>query len=92
MTIKEFTKSAIEVYLSKGGTVHPDITFDIFKLIESNESLLKDYFALCNHHKEVNPTIGKTIRQYFDLTNSYKTYVTGRSKIVKSYMRFKKKA
>ena len=25
--------------------------------------------ALKKHYKEVNPTIGKTIRQYFDLRN-----------------------
>ncbi len=46
MNIKEFTESAITSYLDKGGKVHPDITLDVFKLIESNESLLSDYKAL----------------------------------------------
>jgi len=60
MNIKEFTESAIAVYLEKGGSVHPDITLDIFKLIETNENLLSDYNALKNSYSEVNPTIGKT--------------------------------
>ena len=39
MNIKEFTESAIAVYLEKGGgTFHHDITLDIFQLIENNES------------------------------------------------------
>ena len=61
MNIKEFTESVIAIYLEKGGTVHPDITLDIFLLIENNESLLNDYQSLAKHYKEVNPTIGKTI-------------------------------
>lgn len=64
MTIKQFTESAISVYLENGGTVHPDITLDIFQLIESNKSLLDDYNTLS---KGANPTIGKFIRQHFDL-------------------------
>ena len=91
MNIKEFTESAIKVYLEKGGTVHPNITLDVFQLIESNESLLMDYMALKKHYKEVNPTIGKTIRQYFDLRNDKMMPVDGQCNLIKSYMRFHKK-
>lgn len=91
MNIKEFTESAIQSYLNKGGTVHPHITLDIFKLIEANESLLLDYMALKKHYKEVNPTIGKTIRQYFDLRNDKMIPVAGQCDLIKSYMRFHNK-
>lgn len=91
MNIKEFTESAIKVYLENGGTVHPHITLDVFQLIESNESLLMDYLALKKHYKEVNPTIGKTIRQYFDLRNDKMMPVDGQCNLIKSYMRFHKK-
>lgn len=91
MNIKEFTKSAIAVYLEKGGTVHPDISLDIFQLIENNESLLNDYQSLSKHYKEVNPTIGKTIREYFDLRNDKTILVAGKCKLIKNYMRFHKK-
>lgn len=91
MTIKEFTESAIKVYLEKGGTVNPHITLDVFQLIESNESLLMDYMALKRHYKEVNPTIGKTIREYFDLRNDKIMPVAGQCILIKSYMRFHKK-
>lgn len=36
MNIKEFTESAIAIYQEKGGKAHPDITLDIFQLIENN--------------------------------------------------------
>lgn len=91
MNIKEFTESAIKAYLENGGTVHPHITLDVFQLIESNESLLMDYMALKKHYKEVNPTIGKTIRQYFDLRNDKMMSVDGQCNLIKSYMRFHKK-
>ena len=55
MNIKEFTELVITKYLEKGGTVHPDITLEIFQLIENNENLLNDYQSLANHYKEVNP-------------------------------------
>jgi hypothetical protein len=91
MNIKEFTKSAITLYLEKGGTVHPDITLDIFKLIESNEGLLNDYKAL-SAHSTVNPTVGKTIREFFDLRNDRDVLVTDQCKLIKSYKRFHKKS
>ncbi len=91
MTIKEFTESAITAYLENGGTVNPNITLDVFQLIENNEGLLHDYMALKNHYKEVNPTIGKTIRQYFDLRNDKMIPVAGQCNLIKSYMRFHKK-
>jgi hypothetical protein len=91
MNIKEFTESVIAIYLEKGGTVHPDITLDIFLLIENNESLLKDYQSLAKHYKEVNPTIGKTIREHFDLRNDKPILVAGQCKLIKNYMRFHKK-
>ena len=91
MTIKEFTETAIEIYLDKGGKVHPDITLDIFQLIESNEGLLSDYKALKTSYKEVNPTIGKTIREYFDLHNEKSIDVAGQCNLIKNYMRFHKK-
>lgn len=50
MNIKEFTESAIAIYQEKGGTAHPDITLDIFQLIENNESLLSDYQSLAKHY------------------------------------------
>lgn len=91
MTIKEFTESAIAVYINKGGTVHPDITLDIFRLIESDEGLLSDYHSLTKKHKEVNPTIGKCIRQHFDLRNDKSIDVNGKCSLIKAYMRFHKK-
>ena len=91
MNIKEFTELAITKYLEKGGTVHPDITLEIFQLIENNESLLNDYQSLTKHYKEVNPTIGKTIREYFDLRNDKTILVAGQCKLIKNYMRFHKK-
>ena len=92
MNIKEFTESAIAIYQEKGGTAHPDITLDIFQLIENNESLLSDYQSLAKHYKEVNPTIGKTIREHFDLRNDKTILVNGQCKLIKNYMRFHKKA
>lgn len=91
MTIKEFTESAISVYLEHGGTVHPDITLEVFQLIESNKSLLDDYNALSKSYKEVNPTIGKSIRQHFDLRNDRTIDVDGRCQLIKVYMRFHKR-
>lgn len=91
MNIKEFSKSAIALYLEKGGTVHPDITLDIFLLIETNENLLNDYKALTEIYKEVNPTIGKTIREYFDLRNEKPILVGDQCSLIKNYMRFHKK-
>lgn len=88
MTIKQFTESAISVYLENGGTVHPDITLDIFQLIESNKSLLDDYNTLS---KGANPTIGKFIRQHFDLRNDKQIEVAGRCSFIKDYMMFHKK-
>lgn len=88
MNIKDFTESAIELYLESGGTIHPDITRDIFKLIESNKSLLADYIALKKHYKEINPTIGKTIRAHFDLRNDKPIDVAGQCNLIKAYMRF----
>lgn len=92
MNIKEFTESAIAIYQEKGGTAHPDITLDIFQLIENNESLLSDYQSLAKYYKEVNPTIGKTIREHFDLRNDKTILVNGQCKLIKNYMRFHKKA
>ena len=92
MNIKEFTESAIAIYQEKGGTAHPDITLDIFQLIENNESLLSDYQSLAKHYNEVNPTIGKTIREHFDLRNDKTILVNGQCKLIKNYMRFHKKA
>ena len=91
MNIKEFAESAIAIYLEKGGTVHPDISLDIFKLIESDENLLSDYQSLSKHYKEVNPTIGKTIREHFDLRNEKSILVAGQCRLMKNYMRFHKK-
>ncbi len=90
MNIKEFTETTIALYLEKGGAVHPDITLDIFRLIESNEGLLSDYKALSKGHA-INPTIGKNIKAYFDLTNDKPIEVAGQCKLIKSYMRFQKK-
>lgn len=92
MNIKEFTESAIAIYQQNGGTAHPDITLDIFQLIENYESLLSDYQSLAKHYKEVNPTIGKTIREHFDLRNDKTILVNGQCKLIKNYMRFHKKA
>ena len=92
MNIKEFTESAIAIYQQNGGTAHPDITLDIFQLIENNESLLSDYQSLAKHYKEVNPTIGKTIREHFDLRNDKTILVNGQCKLIKNYMRFHNKA
>lgn len=68
--------------------MNPHITLDIFQLIETNEGLLLDYMALKKHYKEVNPTIGKTIRQYFDLRNDKMVPVAGQCNLIKSYMCF----
>ena len=92
MNIKEFTESTIAIYQEKGGTDHHDITLYIFQLIENNESLLSDYQSLAKHYKEVNPTIGKTIREHFDLRNDKTILVNGQCKLIKNYMRFHKKA
>ena len=88
MTIKEFTESAIQAYLKKGGTVSPHITLDFFQLIETNEALLLDYMALKKHYKEVNPTIGKTIREHFELRNDKTVDVAGQCNLIRTYMRF----
>ena len=92
MNIKEFTETAIALYLNKGGKVHADVTLDIFQLIESNEVLRSDYMALAKHYKEVNPTIGKTIREHFDLCNDKSIDVAGQCSLIKTYMRFHKKS
>ena len=88
MTIKEFTESTIEQYLEKGGTIHPDITLDIFKFIEANESLLADYIVLKKHYPGINQTMGRTIRAHFDLRNHKHIEVAGQCNLIKVYMRF----
>jgi serine/threonine protein kinase len=88
MSIKGFTESAIALYLEKGGSVNPDITLDIFQLIEKDEDLLRNYMLLTEKYKEVNPTIGKTIREHFDLRNDKVIIVTGQCHLIKNYMRF----
>ena len=92
MTIKEFTETAIALYLEKGGKVHPDITLDIFNLIENNEDLLSDYNALKNSHSAINPTIGKSIRRYFDLENDKSIDVVDQCSLIKNYKRFRWKS
>ena len=87
MNIKEFTETAIALYLDKGGKVHPDITLNIFQLIESNEGLLSDYKAL-RQSTGLNPTIGRYIREYFDLTIDKRIEVTGQCSLIKTYTRF----
>lgn len=88
MNIKEYTESVIAHYLQNGGTVHPDITLDIFQMIENNQALLNEYKAICDSYKVVNPTIGKSIRQYFDLRNDKTIDVNGRCSLITTYMRF----
>ena len=44
------------------------------------------------HYKEVNPTIGKTTREHFDLRNDKTILVNGQCKLIKNYMRFHEKA
>ena len=73
------------------GTVHPDVTLDIFRLIESDEGLFSDYYFLAKSYKEVNPAIGKSIRQHFDLRNDRTIDVAGRCNLIKVYMRFHKR-
>ena len=91
MNIKDFTESAIALYLEKGGTIHPDITLCIFQLIEKDENLQSDYVALINNFPGANHTIGKYIRQHFDLRDDKKILITDECKLIKSYTRFLKK-
>lgn len=91
MTTKEFTESAIALYLEKGGTVHPDITLDICKLIESDKSLFADYIALKKHYPGINAMIGKTVRAHFDLRNDRVIDIAGKCSLIKCYTRFHKK-
>ena len=91
MTTKDFTESAIALYLEKGGMVHPDITLDICKLIESDKSLFADYIALKKHYPGINAMIGKTVRAHFDLSNDKHIDVAGQCNILKGYTRFHKK-
>ncbi|MBQ8064492.1 MAG: hypothetical protein IJ200_02420 [Prevotella sp.] len=91
MNIKEFTESAIAAYLKSGGKVNPDVTLHLFQFIESDEELLREYNALKSHYKEVNPRIGQTVREYFDLRNDKKISVSGKCILLTSYTRFHKK-
>jgi hypothetical protein len=92
MNLKEFTESVIALYLDKGGNLHPDVTLDIFRLIETNESLQSDYKALSKRYKEVNPTIGKTIREHFNLRNNKSIDVADQCSLIKNSMSFHMKS
>lgn len=92
MNVKQFTESIIEVYERRGGTVHPDITLDIFRLIESDKDLLREYNAMKNAFSSINPTMGKMIRAHYNLVNHKSILVSAdQCKLIKSYMRFHKK-
>jgi len=91
MNIKDFTESAITAYLESGGEVNPDITLHLFQFIQSNKDLLGEYNALKSHYKEINPRIGQTVREYFDLRNDKKISVSGKCILLTSYTRFHKK-
>lgn len=90
MNIKEFTKSTIAAYLESGGEVNPDITLHIFQFIENNKDILSEYNALKSHYKEVNPMIGQTIREHFDLRNDKKIVICDKCSLLTSYTRFHK--
>ena len=53
MNIKEFTESAIAIYLEKGGTVHPDITLDIFQALREPLATMTIGGAGGRHRQEV---------------------------------------
>lgn len=91
MNIKEFTESIIAAYLKSGGEANPDITLHIFQFIENDKDLLSEYNALKSHYKEVNPMIGQTIREHFDLRNDKKIMVSDKCSLLTSYTRFHKK-
>ena len=91
MNIKEFTESIIEAYLECGGKVEPDITLHLFQFIENSKEWLDEYNTLKNHYKEVNPMIGQTVRQHFDLRNNKKVTVNGECSLLTSYTRFYQK-
>ena len=93
MNIKEFTESAIAIYLEKGGKVHPDITLDIFRLIEGDKELIREYRSMKESYPGINPTMGRMIRAHYDLVNEKSIVVSyNQCGILKNYMRFRKKS
>ena len=92
MTIKDYTESIIAVYEKRGGTVHPDITLDIFRLIESDPDLLSEYKSVKKNFPGLNPAMDRSIRAHFDLVNDKSILVSDETcKLIKSYKRFHKK-
>ena len=92
LNLKDYTESIIAVYEKKGGKVHPDITLDIFQLIEREEDLLREYNSLKIDYPGINPTMGRMIRAHYDLVNEKSILVSvEQCKLIKNYMRFQKK-
>jgi len=90
--LKDYTESIIAVYEKRGGKVHPDITLDIFQLIERDEELLREYNSLKIDYPGINPTMGRLIRAHYDLVNDKSINVSeDQSKLIKNYKRFHKK-
>lgn len=93
MNIKEYTESIIEMFEKRGGSVNPDVTLDIFRLIEGDKDLQREYNAMKNAFPGINPAMGRMIRAHYDLVNEKSIVVTrDQSGILKNYMRFRRKA
>ena len=93
MNLKDYTESIIAVYEKRGGKVHPDITLDIFRLIERDEDLHREYTSLKKDYPGINPTMGRMIRAHYELVNEKSILVSSsQCQLIKNYMRFLKKS
>jgi len=93
MNVKEYTESIIDVFEKRGGSVNPNVTLEIFRLIEGDKDLLREYNAMKNAFPGINPTMGRMIRAHYDLVNEKSIVVTrDQSGILKNYMRFRKRS
>lgn len=91
MNVKEYTEAIIAVYEKRGGKVHPDITLDIFRLIEGDKELLREYTSMKEGYPGINPTMGRMIRAHYDLVNDKSIVVSSNQcGIIKNYMRFRR--
>ena len=89
--LKDYTESIIAVYEKRGGKVHPDITLDIFRLIEGDPDLLREYHSMKEGFPGINPTMGRMIRAHYDLVNEKSVVVSStQCKLIKNYMRFRR--
>ncbi|MBK7380303.1 MAG: hypothetical protein IPJ03_15170 [Ignavibacteriales bacterium] len=80
--IKYLSEKAINLFSKR-------ITDEVFLMIENDRELLQEYLRLVSDTKwdTVNQTIGKMVKQRYQLTNADRNYKP-KSKLIKSHQKF----